>query len=211
MEGVDVGYQITGGYASFATTIRQIRILKGKNINWNQHYNQNYFKMAKTTIRNGKLFCLKCGGDSHLHLPLPIDEMCTQIREFDSLHKDCKQTWTEPQADQSKDVQQKAMWWIANGETGMSSKTMWNCLIGHKDFRINHPYDPADFSRCYKLLQAVPEWKTELHKLKPLSKEWSNLVDNWDKLTEMYELNHKENWKNYKKIGMHVLMQSLIN
>ncbi len=73
----------------------------------------------------------------------------------------------------------KAIWWIANGSVGASSKTMWNCLIGNEDFSINHPYDPDDFSRCWKLLEAVPEWKPELHKLKPLSRQWSNLVDNW--------------------------------
>ena len=82
--------------------------------------------------------------------------------------------------------------------------------MGNPKFPVNIPYDPDDFSRCYKLLVAVPEWKLELHKLKPLSKEWSNLVDNWDKLTEMYELNTKENWKNSKKIGMYEFMQTLI-
>jgi hypothetical protein len=78
------------------------------------------------------------------------------------------------------------------------------------DFRINYPYDPDDFSRCYKLLEHVPEWKKELDKLKPLCKEWSNLVDNWDKLTEMYEQNKKENWENSKQIGMFEFMQTLI-
>ena len=111
---------------------------------------------------------------------------------------------------QSKDVKEKAMWWIANGETGMSSKTMWNCLIGNSNFPINHPYDPDDFSRCYKLLQAVPEWKNELYKLKPLSKSWNNLVENWDKLTGMFEENRRTDWKNAEKIGMYEFMQTLI-
>ena len=163
-----------------------------------------------TTIRNEKLFCLNCGGDFAINYPLPVDEMSKKMKAFDDLHIDCKPTWTEPKADQSKDIKEKAMWWIANGHVGMSSKTMWNCLIGNKDFPINHPYDPDDFSRCYKLLQAVPEWKNELHKLKPLSKAWSNLVDNWDKLTEMYEQNTKEQWKNSEKIGMYEFMQPLI-
>lgn len=164
-----------------------------------------------TTIRNKKLFCLNCGGEFAIYYPLPIDEMSKKMKDFDALHKDCNPTFTEPKADQSKDVQEKAMWWIVNGHVGMSSKTMWNCLIGKKDFPVNHPYDPDDFSRCYKLLQAVPEWKNELQKLKPLSKAWNNLVDNWDKLTEMYEQNTKEQWKNSKKIGMYEFMQTLIN
>ena len=54
------------------------------------------------------------------------------------------------------------------------------------------------------------KWRSQLHKLKPLSIQWSNLVDNWDKLTEMYEQNKKENWKNADKIGMYEFMQTLI-
>jgi len=99
-------------------------------------------------------------------------------------------------------LSKKAIQWIATGEKGSSSMTMWNCLIGNKDFPVNHPCDPDDFSRCYKLLEAVPEWKAELHKLKTLSWPWSNLVDNWDKLTEMYEQNVQEQ--------MYELMEILI-
>jgi hypothetical protein len=167
-------------------------------------------KSAHTTIRNDKLFCLNCGGQHPLNMPIPIGEMSKKIDAFNTLHKDCLKTWKEPVADQSKTANEKAMWWIGNGHVGMSSKTMWNCLIGNKDFDINHPYDPDDFSRCYKLLETVPEWKTELHKLKPLSEAWSNLVDNWDKLTQMYEQNESEGWKNSKKIGMYEFMDKLI-
>jgi hypothetical protein len=52
---------------------------------------------------------------------------------------------------------------------------------------MSHPCDPDDFSRCYKLLEIIPEWKNELHKMKAISPVWSNLVDNWDKLNEFYE------------------------
>ena len=166
--------------------------------------------MEHTTFRNGKLFCLNCGGEFNLLYPIPVDQMTKKIEAFNLLHKDCEKTWTEPVADQSKNVKEKAMWWIANGETGMSSKTMWNCLLGNTNFPINHPYDPDDFSRCYKLLQAVPEWKTELYKLKPLSMAWNNLVENWDKLTEMFEENRRTDWKNSNKIGMYEFMQTLI-
>jgi hypothetical protein len=162
------------------------------------------------TIRYEKLFCLKCGGEFAITYPISVLEMATKTKAFNTLHKDCKQTWVEPEADQSKNALQKAMWWIDNGRVGSSSKTMWSCLMGNYNFPVNIPYDPDDFSRCYKLLEAVPEWKSQLHKLKPLSKQWSNLVDNWDKLTEMYELNTKENWKNSKKIGMYDFMQTLI-
>jgi hypothetical protein len=136
--------------------------------------------------------------------------MTKKVEAFNELHKDCSPTWKEPEVNHKKSTHEKAMFWISNGETGMSSKTMWNCFMGNKRYDISYPHDSDDFKRCYKLLQTVPEWKTQLHKLRPLCKQWSNLVDNWDKLTEMYEQNVKEHWKNYDKIGMYEFMQTLI-
>lgn len=166
--------------------------------------------MEHTTIRNEKLLCLKCGNEFTLKFPMPFQDMTKKIEAFNELHKDCEQTWVEPEVDQSQDVTEKAMWWIANGHVGLSSKTMWNCLMGNKDFPIHHPYDPDDFSRCYKLLETVPEWKKELDKLRKLSTPWNNLVDNWDTLTSMYEKNIKEDWKNSEEIGIFKYMQTLI-
>ncbi len=108
-----------------------------------------------------------------------------------------------------------ANWWAENGEHGISSKTMFNHLAkkiqvrGLKNDYQFPPSDPSDFSRCHKLLQAVPQWKERLNELKTISPVWEKLVDNWGKLTEMYEQNEKEGWKNYKKIGMYEFMKSL--
>lgn len=154
-------------------------------------------KVEHTTIRDQKLFCLNCGGSYPLIFPMPIDETLSlgkKIEAFIILHEDCKPEWRDIEADQLLSIIEKAMWWINNGQVGHSSKTMWNCLIGNKNFPVYHPYDHDDFSRCYKLLVAVPEWQSQLHKLKSLSKTWSNIVDNWDMLTEMYETN---DWNTY--------------
>ncbi len=104
----------------------------------------------------------------------------------------------------------KALDWIANGHVGMSSKTMWSYFMGLKEFEIAHPYDPDDFSRCYELLEAIPEWKPRIMELSKLSGTWYKLALNWNKLTEMYEENVRTNWKNYEKIGMFDFMQDLI-
>jgi len=116
-----------------------------------------------TTIRNEKLFCLNCGGEFTLKYPVPVDVMIQKTEAFELLHKDCPKTWEEPKADQDQSVNEKAMWWIANGQQGMSSKTMWNCFMGNKNYPINIPHDPDDFSRCWRLLESVPEWKTQKH------------------------------------------------
>jgi hypothetical protein len=164
-----------------------------------------------TTIRNEKLFCLNCGGEFALKFPIAIDEMTKKTKAFDDLHKDCEKTWLEPQANQSQSIIEKANWWITNGHVGMSSKTMWSCFMGVQKFQINHPYDPDDFSRCFKLLEAVPEWKERILELSSLSIPWKNLAENWDMLTLMYVRNVNEYWKNSKEIGMYEFMQTLIN
>lgn len=169
--------------------------------------------MKHTTIRNEKLFCTHCGGEYALKYAIEIGKMTEKIDAFTTLHADCEKTWVEPVPPQNSNstIVEKATWWLANGETGSSSKTMYNCLIGNKKFEIHHPYDPDDFKRCYKLLNAVPEWKTKLHKLQCLSPQWNNLVNNWDKLTEMYEQNERTNWENYKQIGMYEFMKSILS
>lgn len=167
-------------------------------------------EIKHTTIRNQKLFCLNCGGEHTLVFPLAVKEMTKKIDAFNKLHGNCKKTWEEPIADQSQNIQHKANWWLAYCETGLSSKTMWNYFMQKQISPANHPYDPDDFSRCYKLLIAVPEWKNRILELSKLSPQWKNLSENWDKLTEMYEQNVKENWINSDKIGMYEFMQTLI-
>lgn len=161
-------------------------------------------KIEHTVFRNGNLFCTHCGMEYVLTMPIPIDQMTKTIEVFNGVHADCKKTWKEPVADHSKSIRERALWWLQYSETGASSKTMYNCLTGNRDFEINHPHDADDFSRCYKLLLAIPEWRKELHKLKRLSQAWSNLVDNWDKLTEMYEAKEPSS-------KMYNFMQTLIN
>lgn len=82
-------------------------------------------------------------------------------------------------------IEQRASAWLLDA-CGESSKTICSNMLGLSHYG-NYPYDSGDFGRCYCLLNLIPEWKSELHKLKPISKQWSNLVDNWASLTEMYE------------------------
>lgn len=164
-----------------------------------------------TTIRNQELFCLNCGQSYKLQYPISVNEMTKKIKAFNVLHENCPKTWKEPEVDQSKDIETKAWLWWQNGERGMSSEAIWLCCMG-KSGKRNHPYDPDDFSRCYKLFKAVPEWR-QGHYVKlisDMSPEWANLMESWDRLTEMYEENIRTEWKNYEKIGMYEFMQKCI-
>lgn len=163
-----------------------------------------------TSIRNGNLFCTHCGGEFRLVMPIPVEDMTAKIESFNTLHANCLKTWKEPIIQEGKSVQERAQWWLLNGERGTSSKTIYGRMVAIPIQGEDHPYDPDDFSRCYKLLKLIPEWRTTLHVMKDVSLAWSNLVDNWDKLTDMYEENVRTEWKKSKEIGMFKFMQTLI-
>lgn len=75
--------------------------------------------------------------------------------------------------------------WMQSDDTGMSSVFMAATLSGFSR-PYAHPHDPSDLGRCIRLLDAVPELRERLDKMKTTGKEWAALVDNWEELTELY-------------------------
>jgi hypothetical protein len=167
-------------------------------------------KESHTGIRNEKLFCFHCGTSQVMPVPMPVYIATAMIKAFEKNHRSCKKTWTELVHDpDGKSEWENERWWIANGEHGISSKTMFNILSD--DNRIqnlyqSHPHDPDDFRRCYLLLQSCPHFVGKLQRMRSVSPTWSNLVDNWERLTEMLE------WQfQFKKAnGMLEFMDSLV-
>jgi len=170
-------------------------------------------KHSHTGFRNGDLFCFNCGRSYNMNMPQPVTMVTAMVNQFAKDHKYCEKTWFEPVAcpdteNLSKSIADNARWWMQNGEHGTSSKTMFKYLHGVDltgRWGDSHPHDPSDFRRCHLLLQAVPQWKNDLDKLRVISPVWSRLVDNWDKLTELLE----DQMKHKKANGMYELMNSL--
>lgn len=167
-------------------------------------------KKEHTGFRNGQLFCFNCGQSYDMKLPQPVNMAAAMMKQFSKDHKNCPKTWEEPKPEtDGKTEYENAQWWLQNGERGISSETMFTHLSGTHNLRAGrgecHPSDPDDFRRCHLLLEAVPQWRDKLHKMKNASTVWTNLVDNWDKLTEML----LEQMKTRKDNGMYDLMKSL--
>lgn len=99
--------------------------------------------------------------------------------------------------------------WILNGDLGISSKTIWGALMGVKVIENDKPYDPDDFSRCWKLVKRCNVPLSNLKKVVEAYPYWKPYIDNWDKLTEMYERNRAEKWVNSEEIGMYEFMKTL--
>lgn len=82
--------------------------------------------------------------------------------------------------------------WLANGERGISSNTMFTTLTGvntdtHSMWGNSHPRDPADFRRCLLLLDRCPELKLLIHEMSRVSPTWKRLVEHWDEITATFE------------------------
>lgn len=94
----------------------------------------------------------------------------------------------------NKTIEQRALWWISNGETGISSKTIWSVMMRtaephSKDAwgRYRYPLDPSDFRRCRLLLDLIPEWRERLQEVADMFPTWQGLVDNWGELDALYD------------------------
>lgn len=165
-------------------------------------------KADHVIIRNEKLFCSNCGAAQTIQLPMEIPVFVAMGKAFTKSHAKCLKTYKEPVVNPSLSIEQRADFWWQHGERGISSETIFGVLSGRGPRKDGcHPWDPSDFKRCYGLLQVVPEWRERLGEMKSQSKAWSNLVDNWDKLTEMLE----EMMRTNKDNGMYDFMQTLIN
>jgi len=95
--------------------------------------------------------------------------------------------------------------WLASGERGLSSETMFQHLTGievlkgHWQDRFPFtPSDPADLRRCRLLLEQVPELVPLFHKMSTASKEWAALVKNWANLCTTMD-GEAPNWRSKDK------------
>lgn len=83
-----------------------------------------------------------------------------------------------------------AIRWLANGERGVSSNTIFTHLTGIDalyGWDPSHPHDPDDLYRCRLLLQQVPELRARLHEMATCSPVWARLVAHWDELCELMD------------------------
>jgi len=83
--------------------------------------------------------------------------------------------------------------WLQSRDTGTSSKTIFYVMTGavtetglRCEGAFDIPYDPADFGRCYRLLDSFPEWRNRLGDVAKTFPKWGPLVENWKELENLY-------------------------
>lgn len=87
---------------------------------------------------------------------------------------------------------ERAREWARTGEVGVSSATICNHFargIVPTSYlhEMNWPWDPDDYNRCRKLLEAIPEWRARIGEMAAYGPEWAALVARWDEIERTFE------------------------
>ncbi|WP_413509976.1 hypothetical protein [Serratia liquefaciens] len=82
--------------------------------------------------------------------------------------------------------------WLASDDTGASSLYLASVLTGEFFAENHYPRDPADFGRCLRLVEAVPELECKISDMSQHGKEWAVVTANWDEWAELYRLDEGE-------------------
>jgi len=90
-------------------------------------------------------------------------------------------------------VSNEAIEWLAVGNVGRSSKALFFHLTGapkRGGIEVDEtatPSDPEDLIRCLRMLEAVPEAKTNLSRMSEMPGLWSKFHEHWEELVSLLE------------------------
>lgn len=93
-----------------------------------------------------------------------------------------------------------AIMWLAIGNRGLSSETLFSLATGvdlTQDDGYNHPHDPSDLGRCRQLLERCPELVGNLPRVAAAGPEWAALIPRWDELCALMDEESPE-WREGK-------------
>jgi len=96
-------------------------------------------------------------------------------------------------------ISQAAIQWLANGERGVSSNTIFTHMTGIEatnGWGHDVPHDPADLRRCRLLLERCPEFMPQFREhMGKASPKWAALVARWDELCAVMD-EETPQWRN---------------
>lgn len=108
-----------------------------------------------------------------------------------------------------EDLAKVIEWMAGDRDVGMSSKAIASHMSTGKS-NGSYPYDPDDLSRCLKLLEKFPEWKTRIGEMGVYSDTWKRYAAHWQELHDSMEAEVGIDWsKGYKAPKTYRLMSGL--
>jgi hypothetical protein len=128
--------------------------------------------------------CTRCGDALRINMPQPLEIVVACGNAFVKMHSKCEPGRYVPP------VPKTVRDWRKGRDTGVSSQTIYGVFMGEggPEHGPSVPHDPDDFGRCYRLLQLAPDWRKNLSKVSDKYPEWEPLVQEWESLTELYEI-----------------------
>lgn len=148
--------------------------------------------------RGGRYECQRCGGHYQPAMPASINVLSAMAEGFARDHRSCKphkdgapcphceKRGHDPDhCPQLTRPQSEVEWWHGT-DTGLSSKCIWLHMRGGTE-RKDHPLDPDDFGRCYRLLKLFPAWRKRIREMGEVSPQWRRLAKHWRELERLYE------------------------
>ena len=100
-------------------------------------------------------------------------------------------------AEQPPTLSAEAIEWLARGDRGASSDTLFTVLTGIDALRgtaAAHPTDANAFGRCRKLVEACPEIAGKLPAMRFNSPHWRAVIGRWQPLCDMMD-REAPNWR----------------
>ena len=83
--------------------------------------------------------------------------------------------------------ERKIIDWLANGRTGISSKSLAFEFIGVPYSDCHPPRDPADLGRCLLLIKTIPEVRKCVDILATKNEHWAKAAKVWDVIADSME------------------------
>jgi hypothetical protein len=113
-------------------------------------------------------------------------------------------------------LSENAIRWLATGERGLSSNTLFTFLTGvdaECGSGHHYPRDTSDFKRCRRIIVMCPELLEHLHKVSEAGPEWAGIAEKWDELTAMMD-SEAPNWlesKYWRAEATNAMLREIIN
>lgn len=81
-------------------------------------------------------------------------------------------------------IDENAVRWLANGNRGISSNTLFEKITGmscgRHDDHLDAPSDAWDLARCMRLVVVCPQFRPLIHRVRTVNRRWGIVVENWD-------------------------------
>jgi len=126
-----------------------------------------------------------------------------QARALEALLMKLKANALQEAEDKHPSLPVSAQLWLANGERGVSSNTIFSHLTGVNALDSasrSHPHDPADVRRCQLLLEQVPQLQAQFHRMAEVSETWARLVQAWPSIIQAMD-EDVPNWRDKRATG----------